>query len=249
LKKLFYIIIPALFLCGCKENNEAITIACSANMQFAIEEIAAEFTTQTKIETKLVISSSGKLTSQIEQGAPFDILIAANTKLPKHLDSLGLTLKKPEVYAFGKLVLWTLKDINPSLDILTSDTIKKIAIANPKTAPYGKASIETLKKHNLYDLVKNKLVFGESISQVNQFVTTQSADIGFTALSIVSANNIKTKGSWTTINDSDHNDIEQAAALIKQNHNMQAATDFYNFLFSQTAQEILNKYGYLSAQL
>ena len=132
--------------------------------------------------------------------------------------------------------------------MLTTDTIQKIAIGNPKTSPYGKASIDVLKHNSIYERVKHKLVFGESISQVNQFIRTRSADIGFTAYSVVSCTEMKTIGNWTSINLNDHGKIYQAAVILKESTHPEKAKVFYNFLFSERAQEILNKYGYLTSE-
>ena len=229
-------------------NESTLNIATSANMQFAMIEIVSEFEKENNIKIELIVTSSGKLTSQIEQGAPFDVFVAANTKYPAYLDSLGLTTSPPKVYAHGKLGLWTLKEFSPTLTLLTADTIQKIAIANPKTAPYGKASIDVLKKHRIYDLIKHKLVYGESISQVNQFITTGSVDVGFTAYSVISNTEMKTIGQWTSINLNDHRKILQAAVILKKSSNLEEAKAFYNFLFSERAREILNKYGYLTPE-
>ena len=229
-------------------NESNLNIATSANMQFAMREIVSEFEKDNDIKVELIVTSSGKLTSQIEQGAPFDVFVAANTKYPAYLDSIGLTTSAPRVYAYGKLALWTLKELTPTLSVLTTDTIQKIAIANPKTAQYGKASINVLKDHGIYEKMKSKLVFGESISQVNQLITTGSADIGFTAYSVVSNTKMKTNGKWTSIDLNDHREILQAAVILKESNKPEEAQVFYNFLFSERAQEILNKYGYLTPE-
>ena len=246
-RQLILISLSLALITSCS-NESTLNIATSANMQFAMSEIVSEFEKENDIKTELIVTSSGKLTSQIEQGAPFDVFVAANTKYPAYLDSIGLTTLPPKVYAHGKLALWTLKEFSPTLNLLTTDTIQKIAIANPKTAPYGKASIDVLKHYGIYKRVKHKLVFGESISQVNQFITTGSADIGFTAYSIVSCTEMKTIGKWTSINLNDHGEILQAAVIIKESTNPDEAKAFYNFIFSERASEILNKYGYLSPE-
>ena len=239
-------LIVALFT-SCKNEN-TLHIATSANMQFAMSEIISEFEKNNDINIELIVSSSGKLTSQIEQGAPFDVFVAANTKYPDYLDSLELTTSTPKVYAHGKLALWTIKDFNPTFNLLTTNAVQKIAIANPKTAPYGKASVEALQHHGIYEQIKHKLVFGESISQVNQFITTGSVDVGFTAFSVVSASKLKQKGSWSTIETNSHDDILQAAVILKGSTNLEQAEAFYTFLFSERAQIILNKYGYLTPE-
>ena len=246
-RHLIHISLSLLLLTSCSNENN-LNIATSANMQFAMREIVSEFENENDINIQLIVSSSGKLTSQIEQGAPFDIFVAANTKYPTYLDSLGLTTLHPKVYAHGKLGLWTLKEFSPALALLTTDTIQKIAIANPKTAPYGKASIDVLKHYHIYEQVKHKLVYGESISQVNQFITTGSVDIGFTAYSVVSNTKMKTIGKWTSINLNNHRQILQAAVVLKGSTNPEEAKAFYNFLFSEIAREILNKYGYLTPE-
>ena len=242
-----HIILYAGLTTSCIHKSN-LNVATSANMQFAMNEIISEFEKDNDISIELIVSSSGKLTSQIEQGAPFDIFIAANKKYPAYLDSLGLTTSAPKVYAKGKLGLWTLKDVAPTVTLLTTDTIQKIAIGNPNTSPYGKASIDVLKHNNIYERVKHKLVFGESISQVNQFIRTRSADIGFTAYSVVSCTEMKTIGNWTSINLNDHGKIYQAAVILKESTHPEKAKVFYNFLFSERAQGILNKYGYLTSQ-
>lgn len=242
-----HILLSVALIASCS-NESTLNVATSANMQFAMREIVAEFEKGNDIKVELIVTSSGKLTSQIEQGAPFDIFVAANTKYPAYLDSIGLTTSAPRVYAYGKLVLWTLKELTPTLSVLTTDTIQKIAIANPKTAPYGKASIDVLKHYCIYKRVKHKLVFGESISQVNQFITTGSVDIGFTAYSVVSNTKMKTIGKWTSINLNNHGEILQAAVILKESTNPEEAKVFYNFLFSERAREILNKYGYLTPE-
>ena len=242
-----YILLFELLNVSCG-NESALNVATSANMQFPMNEIVSEFEKDNSIKIELIVTSSGKLTSQIEQGAPFDVFVAANQKYPAYLDSLGLTTSEPKVYAHGKLGLWTLQDFSPTLNLLTTDTIQNIAIANPKTAPYGKASIDVLKHNGIYERVKHKLVFGESISQVNQFITTGSADIGFTAYSVVSCTEMKNFGKWTTINLNNHRKIYQAAVILKESAYPKKAKVFYNFLFSERAREILNKYGYLTCE-
>lgn len=235
----------SIFLIGC-QTNHSLKIATSANMQFAMEEIVTVFEKENNIKVELIVSSSGKLTSQIEQGAPFDVFVAANMKYPEYLYDHGYTNQAPEVYTYGQLVLWTLNDNEPSIQGLTSDQINKIAIANPKTAPYGQASIDVLRTHKLYKEVESKLIYGESISQCNQFITTRSADIGFTAMSTVLSPNMKTTGNWIKINNDDHTPIAQGVVILKKSNQQKEAQSFYEFIMSKTAQNILAKYGYLN---
>lgn len=230
------------------ETQSSLKIATASNMQFAMEEIAETFENEYKIKVDLIVSSSGKLTSQIEQGAPYDVFVSANMKYPNYLFNKGLTTNQPQVYAYGQLVLWTMNEFEPSINGLTSSQINKIAIANPKTAPYGTASVDVLKKYNIYSQVQDKLIYGESISQCNQFITTQSADVGFTAMSIVKSPKMKNKGHWIQIDTSNYTPIEQGVVILEQTNQIKNAQLFYDFLFSNQAQGILKKYGYLSQE-
>ncbi len=232
--------------CGKADTDRILTIAGAANMQFALEEISEAFTAQTGIPSRMVTGSSGKLTAQITEGAPYDILISADVKYPDKLYREGYTLGPPRVYAFGKLVLWTTGEgVDPVLSALSRDEIRYIAIANPKTAPYGRAALEVLQHNNLDSLLQEKLVFGESIGQVNQFIRSGSAEIGFTAMSVVSAPQFENMGRWAALDSVQYTPIEQGVVVIRQKDSEgDNALLFRDFLFSATARGILKKYGY-----
>ena len=253
-KSLLYIssIFSILLFTACNPKKEKksntpseITVAVAANMQFAMKEIAYVFEKESGVKCNTVISSSGKLTAQIKEGAPYDILVAANMKYPKEIYKSGLACSEPKIYAYGKLVLWTMnKQIKPSLELLINPAIKHIALANPDTAPYGYTAIETIKTKKLYNKVKDKLVFGESISQTNQFISLGSAEIGFTAMSVVLSPIMKGKGNWVEIDKKHYTPIKQGVVMIKHHQKNPSALKFYNFLFSDKTQKILKKYGY-----
>jgi molybdate transport system substrate-binding protein len=196
------------------------------------------------------VGASGKLTQQIMNGAPFDLFISADKAFPQNLADHHFTLQPPKVYAQGLLVLWSAKPaIQPAKDLklLLGAPIKSIAIANPKTAPYGSAAEFILKKYGLYNSIATKLVTGESISQTSQFIVTQNADIGFTAKAIVISKEMKGKGKWVELNTADYPPIEQSAVLLKhaQQNNQAVAKKFYDFLYSAKAKAIYNKFGYI----
>jgi molybdate transport system substrate-binding protein len=225
-----------------------ITVAAAANVQFTLDELQAEFTKETGVDVKSVIGSSGKLTSQIENGAPFDVFLSADMKYPAKLYKDGFALRSPKVYVYGSLVLWTMKDIDLSkgLSVLNDHGIRKIALANPEQAPYGREAVNALKFYKLYDALQRELVFGESISQANQFITTGAADIGFTAKSVVTAPNMKDKGKWVEVDAGAYKPIAQGTVVLRygdENHSKEAR-EFVDFLFSPKAQEIFKKYGY-----
>lgn len=233
------------FACD-KQKEPKLRIATAANMQFVIKDLTAAFTAETGIPCEVIIGSSGKLTAQIQQGAPFDVFVSADTKYPNVLFDHGLTRNPPKVYAFGQLILWTLSEgLPPNMEQLSNSEIKHIALANPKTAPYGFAAIEALKYHQLLDRVESKLVYGESIAQTNQFVTTHAAQIGLTSQSVVYSAQMKGKGHWTAISKESYAPIAQGMVLLKNgNVNLAYAKQFDKFLFSATAKEILTNFGY-----
>ncbi|WP_299247041.1 molybdate ABC transporter substrate-binding protein [uncultured Aquimarina sp.] len=237
-----------LLVLGCKQpEKDVITIAAAANMQFAIDEISKAFTKQTGTPCELVISSSGKLTAQIKEGAPYDIFVSANMKYPEEIHASYLAVHPPKIYAYGQLVLWSMYDnIRPSIEILKNEEVKHIALANPKTAPYGQATINVLQNNAIYDQVKSKLVYGESISQTNQFITSKSSEIGFTAKSVVLSPKMKGKGHWIALDIETYPLIKQGVVMIKtENRDFKNAQQFYDFLFSKEAKEILEDFGYL----
>ena len=246
ISKYLFIVYCALFI-SCKNNShDKFTVATAANMQFVMRELTESFTKETGIQCEIIVGSSGKLTAQIKQGAPFDLFVSANMKYPEDLYISGFTTKEPTIYAYGRLVLWTMSSsVNLSLNFLTSREVKHIAVANSRIAPYGIPAIEVLKKEGIYDEVKDKLVFGESISQTNQFITSEVAEVGFTAKSVVLSPNMKENDNWIEMNINSYKQIAQGAVILKnRNDHREAAQKFYDFLLSKKAGKILNKYGY-----
>ena len=245
-----------LFLSACnstenkKEKDDSengkLSIAVAANMQFAMQEISKTFTEQTGIKCDLVISSSGKLTAQIKEGAPFDVFVSADMKYPTELFNTGFAVGQPKIYAYGKLVMWSMiESIKTSINSLTNQSINHIAIADPKTAPYGEAAVAALKHYGIYENVKDKLVYGESISQTNQFIISKSAQVGFTAKSVVLSPEMKDKGQWIDVDENSYSAIAQGVIIIKRKNSPEDnAKNFYNFLFSVDVKKILENFGY-----
>jgi molybdate transport system substrate-binding protein len=245
-------LIPAFFLVlftGCSKPSEKIVVATAANVQYVMKEIQQEFEKESGKKIEIVVASSGKLTTQIREGAPFDVFVSADTKYPDEIFKNGGSDQKPKVYATGTLVLWSRdipeSDLKP--EILTTEKVKKIAIPNPQTAPYGQAAIQALKSLNLYTQTEKKLVYGESIAQTAQYITTGSVEAGFNALSIVLSPEMKDKRHYILIDSSLYNPIEQAAILLKHSKDSPkkaTSEQFYNFLYSGKAKAIFRKYGY-----
>ncbi len=245
------VVLPALlifyFLSGCSsDNSQKLTIATSANMQYAMPELVLAFTKETGVKCQIVVSSSGKLTAQIVAGAPYDVFVSADMKFPDSLFNKGYTIAKPEIYAEGQLVLWsTNSKINPSIEILTSPQAKYIALANPKTAPYGSAAIEVMDYYKITEKIKPKLVYGESISQTSRFITSGTAQIGFTAKSVVLSPQVKGLGKWIDLHSDTHKPIAQGVVILNNRKEyLPHAKKFQEFLLSPRGKEILDKFGY-----
>ena len=245
MQRLIYGCLILLVACHSKPE-EKLTIAVAANMQYAAEELLEVFTQETGINTQMIVGSSGKLTAQIMQSAPYDVFISADMKYPETLVENGYATEKARVYAYGKLVLVSTSDsINPNVNSLTSGSVKKIAIANPNLAPYGKAAIDFFEKKGIYEIVKPKLVYGESIVQTNQFMTSGVVQIGFTSKSTVLAKTDLFNDRWVAVDEKLYSPIAQGVVVIKRKRaNRENTRLFYNFMFSEKAEEILNTFGY-----
>ena len=236
------------FLVACQESHiKKIRVATAANMASAMEELTKVYANKSSLEFELVVGSSGKLTAQILEGAPYDIFVAANMKYPEAVFNGGKAMSSPKVYAKGQLVLWSMIENMPvSIAGLSDSQIEHIALANPKTAPYGVAATEVLQHYGLQETLGPKLVFGESIGQTDQFIISKAAQIGFTALSTVLSPEMRGKGRWILIDPSLYSNIGQGVVLVNlKGDNNPEAKGFYDFLFSKDAMEILKEFGYL----
>jgi molybdate transport system substrate-binding protein len=229
-------------------HSEPLTIAVAANVKYAFDEIADEFTKSSGIRVNGVFASAGKIAAQVKGGAPYDVFLSADTDFPDGLYHEGLALAKSRVYAYGVLVLWTVKDLDlgKGMSVVGDASVEKIAIANPKLAPYGRAAIAALGALSLKEAAQPKLVFGESIGQTSQYIESGAADIGFTAKSVVLAPELRGKGRWIEVPKDSYEPIAQGVVVLKHGAEMQAdsARKFMDFLFSDKARAILKKYGY-----
>jgi molybdate transport system substrate-binding protein len=237
-----------LAFAACRPSEPVrLRVATSANMQFAMQEIVRAFTDSTGIGVEMVVGSSGKLTAQIREGAPFHVFVSADMDYPAALAAAGRTLGPPAVYTTGRLVCWTSgpeKKLPFGLADLAGNAYRHIAIANPKTAPYGRAAVAALQHAGVYEQVRTKLVYGESIAQVNQFVRSGAADIGITALSVVVFGETAGEGQWALVDTTAYPAIEQGVVLLDSPAAiLPAARRFRAFLFSDTVRAHLNRTG------
>ncbi len=262
--------VPGLVLIAALSSPaQEITVAAAADLNAALKQIAHEYESKTGVKTKLTFGSSGNFFTAIQNGAPYDLYFSADVDYPKQLQAAGLT--EPGTlyeYAVGRLVLWAPQtsplDVNAGMKLLTDPRVRKIAIANPKHAPYGRAAVAAMRAAGVYTGAEPKLVLGENISQAFQFVQTGNADVGLIALSLIAH---PSKGSQGGASDSHPSksgqggtpDIEgkywmvpahmypairQAAVVIKSSRQKEAAKKFLEYVKSDQARGILRDYGF-----
>ena len=224
-----------------------ISIAVAANVSYAIDDLKKEFKkTHPNTKVRVILGSSGKLTAQIKHGAPYDLFMSANMKYPKALYREKIALTEPVVYALGSLALLSNKnrDFSNGIYLLQSKKIYKIAIANPKTAPYGIAAMEALTNAKIKKSLRSKFVYGESISQTVSYAVT-AADIGIIAKSSLYSKNMsryKKNINWVAIDAKLYTPIKQGIVMLKEDKEVKA---FYDFILSADAKKIFKEYGYL----
>ena len=244
LLRIVSILVLVTFTFSCKKKKEQLNIAVSSNARFAIEEIVSEFENTHGIQVNIIASSSGKIAAQIEQGAPFDIFFSADFKYPQYLLDKGIGKAPVLEYAQGRLVIWTtqLNQISSLVD-LDFSLIDKIACPNPETAPYGRAAMQYLKSVGLENELKDKLIYGESISQSSQYILNGSADLGFTSLSFVLSPKMKSIGKWNEIKPYLYDPIRQGFIVLNENKN---TILFKDFMFTEKSEKILKEFGYFN---
>ena len=243
------IILALAFLASSIFAN-TITVAVAANVSYAINELVAEFNkTNPDTKVQVTLGSSGKFTAQIESGAPFDVFMSADMKFPKSLFEKGFALNEPALYAQGSLAMLSSKelDFSKGINLVTDANISKIAVANPKTAPYGTAAVEAMKNANVLDKVESKFVYAESISQAVTYATT-AADVGFIAKSSLydeKMSQYKENINWVSVDPSLYTAIDQGIVVLKNTKEEASAKAFYDFILGEKAKEIFIKFGYL----
>jgi molybdate transport system substrate-binding protein len=216
-----------------------------------MHEIVERFTAKHDIKVDAASGSSGVLTAQIQQGAPFDVFVSANMFYPNSLKESGLVLGSPTVYAQGTLILWSLDgtDLSQGIEVLASDSVSKFAIANPDIAPYGIAAMQALQRSGALETLKKKMVKGESVAQVNQYVFSGAVQVGFTSSSVLSSKMASQQSQSTTVQRHLYQPINQGIAILKRStgDNLKAARLFHEYMFSSEARSILASHGYITS--
>ena len=248
MKKLLYVIV----ILATVLNAKSINVAVAANVSYAMDELIDEFNKENpNIKVEVTLGSSGKLSAQISHGAPYELFLSANMKYPEALFKNKIAITKPLVYARGSLAMFSAKELNfnRGIEVVMQKEIEHIAIANPKTAPYGKATVEALKRAGLFEKVKYKFVYAESISQTVAY-SVNATDLGFIAKSSLYSpkmQHFKEKKNWIEVSPTLYTPIKQGIVLLKGS--TKEAKDFYDFMLSSKAKEILKRYGYITDEI
>lgn len=223
-----------------------VRVAVAANFTPVLKELGQTFERQTGNRLVVSTGSTGKLYAQIANGAPYDVLLAADDTHPRELEQAGFAEKGGTfVYAYGRLVLWSARPNYVDADgaVLKSGRYTRLAMANPVTAPYGAAALAVLKRLHRYDLARSRIVRGEDIGQTFQFVASGNADLGFVALSQVKARAQQPGSSWLVPTDL-YPPIAQGAVLLTRGAHNAGARAFIAFLKSSAARTVIERFGY-----
>lgn len=242
----------ALLLVGHGQIHAAqIAVAAAADLKFALDELVAEFhTNQPGVQVKVTYGSSGNFYAQLQNQAPFDLYFSADIEYPRKLAAAGLALDTNAfLYAVGRIVVWTPTNFPVAVDqlgmsSLLAPSVKKIAIANPQHAPYGRAAVAAMKSLKVYDQAAPKLVYGENIAQTAQFVQSGAADIGIIALSLAIAPQMRAAGRYWEIPLDAYPKMEQGGIILKWTKEAEAARAFRNFVLGEHGRTVLKRYGF-----
>jgi molybdate transport system substrate-binding protein len=241
------LIIVACWAAACQFAAAApaeITVAAAANLTEFAQALGSEFEAQTKIHPVFSLGSTAQLTTQIENSAPFDVFLAADAEHVDKLDHAGLLAPgSSAVYAVGVLALWIPTGSHAQvskLEDLKGSDVKVIALANPKLAPYGAASVEALQRAGIWDAVMAKIVYGENINMAKEYGTSKNADAVFTAYSLV----LKEAGKVIQVDEALHMPIVQKLGIVARSQHVEDARSFTRFVLGPPGQAILARYGY-----
>lgn len=244
------IILGLIVLCSSIFATQ-VNVAVASNVSYAINELVKEFNkTNPNTKIEVTLGSSGKFVTQIQNGAPFEIFMSADMKFTQTLFDENLAITKPISYAQGSIAILSSKelDLKKGINLIKDDSISKIAIANPKTAPYGAAAIEAIKNAKIENQVENKLVYAESISQVLTYAL-MAADIGFVAKSSLydeKMSQYKENINWISVDPTLYTPIDQGIVILSNGKDKPEVKTFYDFILSSKAKEIFKNYGYIT---
>ena len=242
--------LPSTSLWAQEKSSSALVVAAAADLSSALKDIAANFEKKTGIKVQPSFGASGALTQQIQNGAPFDVFFSADMDYPKQLiaanDADAASLYE---YAVGKLVLWVPSDSpldveHTGMNILLDPSVKKISIANPQHAPYGRAAVAALKHAGLYDRVADRIVMGENVSQAAQFAESGNAQAGFVALAHAKAPSMIGKGRYWEVPEDFYSPLMQGVVVVSRSQHKKEALAFLDYIRTKEAKQTLQSYGF-----
>ncbi len=242
----FMLVFASLLALGA--HAEKITIAAAADLKFAMDELVIEFRqAYPSDQIDVIYGSSGKFHTQIQQGAPFDLYFSADISYAQSLADAGFAAGAVRPYAIGRLVLWSSQRDASQMTLadLTDPAIKRIAIANPKHAPYGMRAVEALKQSGLWGKVEAKLVYGENIAQTAQFVQTGNAQVGIIALALALSPELSRQGGYWLIPQEWHEPLAQGFIITKRAEQNALAKQFADYLGSKPARAVMERFGFV----
>ena len=237
-----------LCVAGPPAGAQELRIAAASDLQAVFPRVAERFEAETGRHVAATFGSSGNFFSQIQNGAPFDLFLSADADYPRRLVAAGLAFPNSYGYATGRLVVWVRKDagldVRAGLRALVDPRVRRIAIANPDHAPYGRAAVAALRHEGLYETVKGRLVLGENISQAAQFVESGNADAGIIAWSLALAPALRASGTYTEIPAAFHPPIQQVAVVLTHSRDADAGRRFLAFLARPDIVRLLEEFGF-----
>jgi molybdate transport system substrate-binding protein len=248
MKLVKFLLLACALLLSMPANAEKITVAAASDLKFAMDEIVTTFKKDNPgDEVEVVFGSSGNSHTQIQQGAPYDLFFSADIGFPRELAEKGLAASDAKPYAIGRIVLWSasLDATKMTLASLADPKITRVAIANPKHAPYGKRAEEALRASGLWEKVEPKLVYGQTIVQATQFVQTGNAQVGIIALSLASNPELVQKGGYWLIPENLHEPLEQGFIITKRAEGNELAKRFADYMDSKPVRAVMTKYGFV----
>jgi molybdate transport system substrate-binding protein len=226
---------------------QKVRVAAAGNLRFVMDDIKALYAEKhPEVKIDVSLGASGALLQQIMNGAQFDFFMAADKTFPDKLKEQGAASGDVKIYAFGKLALWSSTlDVSKGIEVVTDNAVVHIAVAKPEVAPYGERAVQALKYYGLLDKVKDKIVYADNIAQAAQYAITGNAEVGFLALALVLAPDMKDKGKYILLDTKSYHPVEQACVLVKTWERNPEASKFMEFVLSDACKPIFEKYGFI----
>ena len=228
-------------------HAQTVRVAAAGNLRYILDDIKELYTKKSpSVKVEVVLSASGALYQQIINGANYDFFMAADKSFPDKLKEQGVANGDVKVYGYGKLVLYSNSlDVSKGVEMLTEKSVSRIAIAKPEVAPYGERAMQCLTYYGMFDKVKAKIIYADNIATAAQYATTGNTEVGFLALALVLAPEMKGKGKYVELDPKSYKPVEQACVLLKTWEKNPEASKFMKFVLSAECKPVFEKYGFI----